>query len=441
MTAEERRRTINDRKEKTDRKERVWVKDDWQLFDVCRVPVEALLLNVDNRRFAAERKLMEEKLGHPLDPENSPDDERSVISILLDSGLDVDGNIVIGQPSKDFEALKTDWLRRKQERPFWIRPDGTVRNGNRRLAMLKRVRQEGGLEGTEWVDAIILEPTRIDEQELFELEQREQLTEDFKVRYTDINLLLALRDAAIAQGIDWADPADIERVAGVLQHVAGGDTAYATIQLQAIRYMDEYLKDSNAPGQYHKLVRQVERFRDVGKVMARIEADYPDDAPDMLRLTFAAIRAGNPHGDIRAVRKMFVEDRERFRLLVADIEKDEAGWEPPTEAGLGNPTLIGERESAEADEAETELPGPAVPNYPTDRVKKRIKNAIDGFFAASTLDVASTLEQVLNRLYALTADPNRLIEVLTGESEPEVRERLERIIAWAEQAKKYLSGK
>jgi hypothetical protein len=83
MTADERRRTVSERKQLEERKERLWCKDEWLSFDVYRVPVEALLLNIDNRRFAAERKLMEEKLGHTLDPENSPDDELSVISILL----------------------------------------------------------------------------------------------------------------------------------------------------------------------------------------------------------------------------------------------------------------------------------------------------------------------------------------------------------------------
>jgi hypothetical protein len=105
----------------------------------------------------------------------------------------------------------------------------------------------------------------------------------------------------------------IDLVAGDLQHVAGEDKAYAVIQLQAIRYMDAYLEDSNTPGQHQKLLRQVERFRDVGKVMSKVDSEYPDDAPDMLRLLFATIRAGNPHGDIRAIGRIFIDDRDRYR--------------------------------------------------------------------------------------------------------------------------------
>lgn len=435
MNAEERRRLIDQRKGSTDRTLRLWCKDEWENFPVFRVPVDGLLLNVDNRRFAAERKLMEEKLGHALDPENSPDDEISVVSILLDSSLLVDGNIVKGMPSKDYEALKIDWERRQQETPFWIRPDGTVRNGNRRLAMLKRFRRDG-VTGTEWVDAIILDPSSIDENELFEMEQREQLTEDFKVRYTDINLLLALKDAAIARGIDWADPDSIQRVAGELQQVAGEDQTYAVIQLQAIRYMDAYLDDSNARGQYQKLLRQVERFRDVGKNMAKIEQEYPDDAPNMLRLAFAAIRAGNPHGDIRMLRRIFISDRPRYEALLAQIEQDEAAWEQAAD-GLADPDLTSDR-SDESEDRDDEPPGPVVPNYPSAQVKTRIKNAIDGFVAASNLDVLSTLEQVLNRLDALIDDRNRLRTALAEESDPSVREALGRVIAWADETRTYL---
>jgi hypothetical protein len=436
MNAEERRRLITEQKQPAQRPPiRLWCRDEWKPFEVFRVPVDGLLLNVDNRRFAAERKLVEEKLGHDLDPENSTDDEISVISILLDTSHEVDGNVVKGTPSKDYEALKSDWLRRQQETPFWIRPDGTVRNGNRRLAMLKRLR-EGGVTGTEWIDAVILDPSVVDENDMFEMEQREQLTEDFKVRYTDINLLLALRDAATARGIDWADSGSIQQVASELQQVAGGDQAYAVIQLQAIRYMDDYLSDLNAPGQYQKLFRQVERFRDVGKIMAKMETDYPDEAPDMLRVVFAAIKAGNPHGDIRALGRMFRDDRPRYNRLLREIEQEEAEWEQATEPRLADPDLAVDVEEDEG--AESEPPGPVVPNYPVERVQTRIKNAIDGL-AASDLDITSMLEQALSRLETLTADRDRLVAALAGENGPAVQELLGRIVAWADQARAYLS--
>ena len=437
MNANQRRQLIENRSESAERTIRLWCKDRWRNFPVMRVPVDALLLNVDNRRFAAERTLMESRLGHPFDPENSEDDEISVISILLDTGCDVDGNFVKGTPSRDYEGLKVDWQRRKQASPFWIRPDGTVRNGNRRLAMLKRLRNDG-ITGTEWVDAVILNPghpDNIDEHDIFEMEQREQLTEDFKVRYTDMNLLLTLRQAAIGAEIDWFDSESIKKVAGQLQEVAGGNQAYATIQLRAIKYMDSYLEDANATGQYHKLLRQVERFRDIGKLMSLIEDDYQDDATDMLQLVFAAVRAGNPHGDIRAIRRMFLKDRGRYESLQRQVALDEEEWEQTGAREIGDPDLSSESDEDEYDDEDTEQEAPSqTPGYPQQQVRRRVKNAIDGY-EASQLEVVDTLEQALSRLRILSSASERVVETLSGPRGSEAKDMLTAIIEWADDAR------
>lgn len=436
MTPDERRQLIDDRKQDTGRKERLWARDTWQKFEVWQVPVEGLLLNVENRRFAAERTLIEEKLGHELDPENNPDDDRAIEAILLDVGYDVDGDRVTGgHPGKDYQALRSDWLRRRQESPLWIRPDGIVRNGNRRLSMLKRLQREEGLGGFEYVDAVILEPADIDEVALFDMEQREQLTENLKVRYTDINLLLAIRAAAEARAIDWFDGNDINRVAGELKDIIGNDQAYAVVQLNAIKYMDAYLEDSQKPGQYHKLIGQIERFRDVGRAMARIESDYPDDAPDMLRLLFAAIRASLPHERIRDLRRMFREDRERYERLLAEVDAAEEQWEADGDPDqLADPDLSSVIEDPDPDaEEETEPPGPNVPNYPAAEVADAVDNALDGFRAAQTDDVIKTLRQVWNRLGVLTDERAQLSRALLTAHAPQVRQALKPVIDWADE--------
>jgi hypothetical protein len=443
MTSEERSRLIESQKvpSSTGTSIRLWCKDEYRTFPVFRVPVDALLLNAENRRFVAERTLFEAKLGHSLDPENSADDEASVVSILLDQDWDVEGNRVIGKPSRDAVSLKADWLKRKQETPFWIRPDGRVRNGNRRLALLKRLRAESGLDGTQYVDAVILEPSAINEADLFEMEQREQLTENLKVRYTDINLLLTLREAAIARGVDWFDDDSLGRVAGELQTVAGGDKTYALIQLKAIRFMDAYLADSDAPGEYHKLFRQVERFRDIGKSMTAIEKDYADHAPDMLRLLFAAIRAkATTHDDIRKIRKMFVQDRSRFDALLREVEKEEASWSAASEPRLGEPDLSSRNEDDDENEDDDSPPGPGVPGYPAERVSTRISDAIDGMMSAQ-LSVSSILQQIVSRIDTLDRNSGALASALEGPDAPEVLSALEKVLAWSERMRAGLTPK
>lgn len=436
VTPNERRQMIEQRGQSTGREVRLWVRDDWRDFEVVQVPVEALMLNVDNRRFSAERTLVEEKLGHELDPENNPDDELALEVILLDVGYDVDGDRVTGgKPGKDYQALRTDWLRRRQESPLWIRPDGVVRNGNRRLSMLKRLQREEGLEGYEYVDAVILRPDQIDEVALFDMEQREQLTENLKVRYTDINLLLAIRAAAESRGIDWADAEDIDRVAGELQHIIGNDRDYAVVQLNAIKYMDAYLDDSGQPGQYHKLIRQIERFRDVGKAMVQVEASFPDDAIDMLQLLFAAIRAGRPHGTIRDLRRMFVRDRDRYGQLVAEVDAIEQDWEAAGNSEeLADPIDITAEEPEIADEngESAEPPGPNVPNYPREVVTDAIENALDGFQASQTDDVVKMLRQVRNRLDVLTDDRGMLALALTSDNAEQVRAAFMAVVGWVD---------
>lgn len=441
MTADERRQMVETRRQDTGRRERLWARDDWREFDIWQVPVEGLLLNVDNRRFAAERKLIEEKLGHDLDPENSPDDERALEVILLDTGIEVDGDRVVGTPGKDYQALRSDWRRRRQESPLWIRPDGLVRNGNRRLAMLKRLQREEGLEGFEYVDAVILDPGDIDEVALFDMEQREQLTENLKVRYTDINLLLAIRAAAEARGIDWFDPEDIDRVAGELQPIVGNDRAYAAVQLNAIKYMDGYLEDSGQPGGYHKLIGQIERFRDVGRAMAQIEIDYPDDAPDMLRLLFAAIRAGLPHGKIRDLRRMFRYDRDRHVELLGEVDTIEQHWESGGEqAELADPEVVLHPEDAseEDEDGEAEPPGPNVPNYPRAEITDAVDNALDGFQASRDEDVVKILRQVRNRLEILSDERGQLGRALQSTDAERVRNALRTVIDWADSHRQFL---
>lgn len=437
MNASERKKAIEEQSEDTEEKVRLWCKDEWKSFPVMRVPVEALMLHVDNHRFQAERKLVESKLGRDLDPENVPGDENAVIAILLDNGLDVDGDSVVGKETKETEALRNDWTARGQEAPFWIRPDGTVRNGNRRLAMLKRLRDAEGVEGREFVDAIIIDSKEVNERQLFEMEQREQLTENLKVRYTDINLLLTLRAAATARKIDWSDNESIEKVAAQLQHVAKGNKGYAAVQLRAIKYMDLFLDDAGKRGQYQVLLRQVERFRDIGKLMQQMEADYPDEAPDMLRLAFAAIRAGNEHEDIRNLKPIFVEDRARYNKTLAAVTKEEAAWEEACGgARLAAPKIVTRK--VDDDDDEEEAPGPVVPNYPADRVKTKIKNAIDAHKAAQ-LDVASILEQTTNRLEAVS--PAKLREALRADAEGEVEQYLRKLIAWADASKAAVPAK
>ena len=416
---------------------RLWVQGAWRNdVPVLRVPASALTLNIDNRRFAAERQLFEQQLGHSLDPENSEDDARSVEAILLDRDLQVDGNLVVGKPGKDYEALRQDWQRRKQESPFWIHADGSVRNGNRRLAMLRRLQRDEGSEGYEYVQAVVLDTLAINELAIFEMEQREQLTEDYKVRYTDINLLLAIKDAASDKEVDWDNPASILKVAGELQHVMRNDQSYALVQLYAIKYMREYLHDLGEEDRYDKLIGQIERFRDVGRFMRAVEDDDPDRALAVLDVLFAAVNAGLTHLDIRAVRRLFRSDRDEFDRLAEHIREAEGDWEQPTEEeeALGEPETV-DPEIADPDAVDDapEPPGPVVTNYPKDSVQVLFDDALDRHESSQGKDVLRLVNEVNNRLGALVSDKrDQLTPALAAGDATDLRKALKAMSSWFE---------
>ncbi|MYX18610.1 MULTISPECIES: hypothetical protein [unclassified Streptomyces] len=432
--SDERTHYIAKQKKSVDRKVRVWVQDGWQDFEVFRVPVDALLLNVDNRRFRAEKMWAEEHLGRQLDPENYPIDELSIGSLLLDVSHRVEGDKVVGKPGGNYEALKNDWLLRKQESPLWIRPDGTVRNGNRRLSMIKRLQKEIGSASLERVEAIILLESEIDEPSLLEMEQREQLTENFKVRYNDIDYLLALREAAEIREVQWHDRESIESVAGELQSMVEKSKGEVVRDLFAVKYMDLFLEDSEQPGQYHRLLKTLERFRDIGRMMMQVEEQYPMQAAEILQTLFAAVRAGKGHLDIRSIRAMFKSDRSRFDELASKVAEAEAGWDVAAGPSLSNPgssTPIDSGASEDEPDVDDEGPGPDVANYPKIEIGTAIDLAIDAFSASQQDDVAQVLLEVCNRLEVLT-EQDRLGEALTGDDGARVRGSLTKIVEWAD---------
>jgi hypothetical protein len=443
LNTTERTRAISNRKHRAqrdakDRTHGIYCNGQWKEFEVWRVPAEALILNVDNKRFAALRSWAEEELGHSLDPENNPPDEESIISILLDKALHIENNRVVGSSGKNYEALKDDWATRQQAEPLWIRPDGTVRNGNRRLAMLRRLHTDGSASGGQWVDVIILPYDEIDELELFRMEQEDQLTENFKVRYDKIDLLLALREAALQEDIVWSDPESINTVARALKHIAGrDDRRYAATQLRAIRAIDTYLDYLGASGQYHLVMqeRQVEVFREVGRIL-ELGDEYPDDIAELAETAFAAVQIGMKYDGLRNLRKLFRENRESFVALADRIREKErqAGWPPSVTETLASDVesvgvdVLTAEDDDEEDEA-TAAPGPAAAAYPQAEVKPLIERAVDGV-AASTLGTLASLQQAATRLQRITS--RELDAALADTQGALVRGALEEVIEWVD---------
>ncbi len=432
LTPEERTKAIADRAQAVGRTDRKWVKGAHQLFDVLRVPVDYLILNADNRRFRAEKLGWEEELGRPLDPQSSEKDERSLVSILLDDAHRIADDEVVGKPSKDAQALMDDWAARGQEQPLWIRPDGCVVNGNRRLSALKRLAQQrGSATGLyDYVEVIVLPYEDIDDNQMFQMEAREQLTEGYKVRYSDINLLLTLREAAERHEIDWTDDVSISATAKKIQDLVGNDARYAETQLWAIRYMDEYLDYTGESGRYQRLVGQVERFRDIGKNMKAAQREAPEQAFDLLILQFNAVRAGVGHMDMRELRKLTFEDPNKFEGLSKEVDEivtrevDEPTLAPVQPVVLQD-DLFGDTES---DDAAVDPPPPPSPAFPVTSVKRAFDVAIEGRKSRQRDDAELALRAAADRLEQV--NPEQVRTLLEGPSQDKIRDAIATIRTW-----------
>lgn len=299
--------------------------------------------------------------------------------------------------------------------------------------MLRRLHREEA-RGNEYVNAVVLDSSTIDEIAMFEMEQREQLTEDYKVRYTDINLLLAIKDAADDKEIDWFDDESIVQVAGQLQHVMRNSNQYAIVQLYAIRYMDAYLSDLGQEGNYDKLIGQIERFRDVGKIMRQIRSEDSDREHTMLDVLFAAINAGQTHLEIRKIRNLLKDDPTAFEMLAARIADAEDKWNIHPESGsLGDPEIIDMEydDDLEADDDLFDPPGPIVTNYPEEDVRSAFDDARDKLQVSRTNDALKTVGEINNRLNILAnPDINNLAKALIDAKSTELRDAVDSMLSW-----------
>lgn len=151
-----------------------------KIVSFYKFPLKLLHYNINNGRFASEKRKLEKDLGREL---NSLDkeDAKQIRDLLL--------RIF---PDKT-KALKEDLKQKRQMEPGVITWDGFVINGNRRMAIFEVLHKDEPTGKWEYLEAVRLRPD-INPIDLWKLEAGLQLSKEKKADYSPVNELLKLKE-------------------------------------------------------------------------------------------------------------------------------------------------------------------------------------------------------------------------------------------------------
>ncbi len=195
------------------------------------VKTDYLIYNIRNGRFQAELNEKEEELKRRLDP-NDEKDSMIVQQLLLQ------------QNPLETEALKENLRQFGQMDSGIITFDGTVIDGNRRMAILKSLYQETGDPRFRNIMVGRL-PQGVEERDLWRIEADTHLAKGFELKYGGVNELLKLQEG-VSQGYSEED------ISGALN----GRWTPSQIhrKLEIFRLIESYLETIGHPGQYHRVL-------------------------------------------------------------------------------------------------------------------------------------------------------------------------------------------
>lgn len=284
---------------------------------VYRIPIILLRYNIRNGRFAAEYRDFVSKKGRDLDP-NKKSDALEIRKLLL--------NI---KPEAT-RVLEDDLKRIGQLDPGVMTFDGSVVNGNRRMAVFERLQEQTGESRWSFLEMAML-PKAVTEQDLWRIEANLQFSKDERLEYGPINQLLKFRD-----GINAGLTA--KQIAASMY----GDFTEKSIKtdLERLELIETYLEYIGKKENYKAAERVHEHFIDIQKVLAKQKKNGTDplELQKVLHFAFDMIKAGSTHWDIRKLNNIIKEPTVKSRLLTGieqlRISKPAIRKEKPTDSEL-----------------------------------------------------------------------------------------------------------
>lgn len=200
-------------------------------LEIYKVPVKILKYNFDNVRISAEKaKVEQDRSGVPLNPMNESD-QKLVEQVLLTSKF---------YSKTATEDLLEDIKKKGLEEPAIVTIDGVIWNGNRRIAILNKLRHDTGEQKYDYVNIVRLPALSF--KELKKLERRLQMQKDWKQSYGPIQTRLDIRQSL--KDSSWTVPEIIASYGG----------RYDKDDLEKMReeidLIDEYLVRIKRPKDY-----------------------------------------------------------------------------------------------------------------------------------------------------------------------------------------------
>lgn len=210
-----------------------WKGDKLVTFDVYKVPTRLLSFNFNNTRIRADLESYLFASGKKID-KNNKKQRNEVQKILLQSEF-------IGE--EQTRILRADLRKRGQLDPSAATLDGTLIDGNRRLAIFRKLVSELGINRFTEMDICIL-PEDATQNDLKELEMRIQMSRTYRVNYSRINTALEFRN--LHENLGWK----LDKI----ENVTGGQYKSAHIEraIRVIDLIDEYLHELSPRGDHVK---------------------------------------------------------------------------------------------------------------------------------------------------------------------------------------------
>jgi hypothetical protein len=250
-------------------------------------PLPVVLVDIDDLRFNANlgRLILERLSGAHFEPPDDPAAQAEIQRLILEQ--------------QEAKELKRHLEEEGQLQPGIVSADGTLINGNRRLAVLRDLWAETKDDRFKYMRVAVL-PRDATAKELYLLEVNLQMTPETRARYGPITTLAQLRFGLEKHRLDK----------GQLAHAMYLEPSDLDERLAILQIVDEYLAFIKRPGAYGLLEKGSDEADHQGKyehfvTLNRLREMHSDKPywEAFQRHVFQLIRGGATYQDLRSLKK------------------------------------------------------------------------------------------------------------------------------------------